>query len=105
MAAPAPHRAREPSERLRDSIVRLDARRRRWAGEAGRTLMTAVAVIGIGWLVVVPAVAGFALGHWLDGRLRTGVVFSAGLGLLGIALGCWSAWRRVSAERDRGEHP
>jgi ATP synthase protein I len=81
---------------MRDSVVRFEERRNRWAAEAGRTLTVAVAVVGIGWLVVVPAVAGFALGHWLDNRYGTGIVFGAGLGLLGLTLGCWSAWRRIA---------
>jgi ATP synthase protein I len=84
---------------MRDSVSRLDARRRRWAAEAGRTLALAVGVIGVGWLVVLPAVLGFALGHWLDARAGTGVALSAGLGVLGLVVGCWSAWVRLAGRR------
>jgi ATP synthase protein I len=63
----------------------------------------AFAVAGIGWLVVVPAVAGFALGRWLDGRYGTGIRFAAGLGLLGLVIGCSSAWRRVARQGENDQ--
>jgi ATP synthase protein I len=103
MAAPAPKEpppSPPPDDRMRDSVVRFEERRRRWAAEAGRTLVVAVAVAGVGWLIVIPAVAGFALGHWLDSRYGTGIVFAAGLGLLGLVFGCWSAWRRIERQRE-----
>jgi ATP synthase protein I len=103
MTAKAPENPPPPpprGDRMRDSVVRFEKRRRRWAAEAGRTLVVAVAVAGVGWLVVIPAVAGFGLGHWLDSRYGTGIVAAAGLGLFGLALGCWSAWRRIGRQRE-----
>lgn len=88
---------------MRDSIARFERRRRRWRVEGARTLVLAVTVVGVGWTIVVPAVAGFALGHWLDGRHGTGIVLSAGLGLLGLALGCYGAWRHIARQRDDPE--
>jgi hypothetical protein len=88
---------------MRQSVERLDARRRGWTREAGHLLFAAVAVIGLGWLVVTPAVLGFAAGHWLDLRLGGGVVFAAALGFAGLALGCGSAWKRVVATRGGGD--
>ncbi|HVY49372.1 MAG TPA: AtpZ/AtpI family protein [Minicystis sp.] len=88
-----------PSERMRESVERLEARRGRWAREAGHTLGAAVEVIGIGWLVVTPAVLGFAAGHWLDGRFGAGVVFGAALGFAGLVVGCWAAWKRIAGAR------
>jgi ATP synthase protein I len=82
------------------TVARFKRRRRNWKSEAGRTLMTSLAVAGIGWLIVVPAVAGFAVGHWLDVRYGTGIAFGAGLGCLGLTFGCWSAWRRIGSQRD-----
>jgi ATP synthase protein I len=82
---------------MRDSVARFEERRRRWRFERGRTLATIATVAGLGWLVVIPAVVGFAFGRWLDARAGTGVVLSAGLGLLGLTLGCAAAWRHISA--------
>jgi len=81
---------------MRDSVARFDRRRRRWKAEGPRALAVALAVIGIGWMIAIPAVVGFAVGHWLDRRFETGVAFAAGLGALGLALGCYSAWRRIA---------
>ncbi len=101
MAAPSPKRApTPPGEPMRESVERFQERRRRWGREAGRTLAIAAAVAGIGWVIVLPAVAGFGLGHWLDSRYRTGVLFSAGLGMLGLGFGCWAAWRRIALQRE-----
>jgi ATP synthase protein I len=88
-----------------ESVARFDERRRRWRAEGGRTLALAAAVAGVGWLIVIPALLGFAVGHWLDTRLGTGVVMSGGLGFLGVALGCAAAWRRISARLDRKTGP
>jgi len=83
------------------SVAHLEKRRRRWKIEGRRTLAAAFTVIGLGWLVVVPAVAGFIVGHWLDARYGSGISLSAGLGFLGLALGCWSAWRRIARQHDQ----
>jgi predicted F0F1-ATPase subunit len=88
---------RGPGDPMRDSVARFEDRRRRWRSERGRTLAMIATVTGVGWLVVIPAVAGFAFGHWLDARAGTGIALSAGLGLLGLTLGCAAAWRRISA--------
>jgi ATP synthase protein I len=94
--------ARRPSDPsgMRESVTRFDERRRRWRAEGGRTLGLIAAVVGVGWSVVIPAVAGFAAGHWLDARAGTGVLMSAGLGFLGLVVGCATAWRRISERLD-----
>jgi ATP synthase protein I len=101
MAAPSPKQdPPSPGEPMRESVERFAERRRRWGREAGRSLVVAATVAGIGWVIVVPAVAGFALGHWLDARYRTGVLFSAALGMLGLVFGCSAAWRRIARQRE-----
>lgn len=88
-----------PPDAMHDEVERFARRRRRWIDERGRSLATALAVIGIGWSIVVPAVLGFAFGHWLDGRLHTGIVLAAGLGFLGVVVGCYSAIRQITRHR------
>jgi ATP synthase protein I len=85
------------------TVARFEKRRKRWRSEAHRTTAAAFAVIGLGWLIVVPAVLGFALGHWLDARYGSGVALAAGLGLLGLTFGCWSAWQRIREQRKDHE--
>jgi putative F0F1-ATPase subunit (Ca2+/Mg2+ transporter) len=68
-----------------------------------------VTVAGMGWTIVVPAVVGFVSGHWLDRRYGTGIVLGAGLGLLGLVLGC-RGFASTGPHRDDlaltlGDHP
>jgi ATP synthase protein I len=52
----------------------------------------------VGWMVSVPAVLAALAGRWLDARFATGVQWTLGLLFLGMALGCFSAWRHVRQE-------
>jgi ATP synthase protein I len=91
------HAERRETDPMQKSIARFSARRARWKSETTRTIMLAAAITGLGWLVVVPAVAGFLAGRWLDARFGTGIVLSAGAGLVGLVFGAFAAWRRVGA--------
>ena len=77
--------------------VETFARRREEAArdDPRRALATAVRILGVGWLVVVPALLGFVVGRLLDRRFATGVTFAAAFGLLGVIVGCIGAWRHV----------
>jgi ATP synthase protein I len=90
-------RERDP---LHEGVTRFGERRARWRREEGRALGVALSVVGLGWLVVVPALLGIFAGRWLDLRFGTGVTFRAGLGLAGLVLGCVAAWRRISRRRE-----
>ena len=80
-------------------------RRRAGRDERGRregepTLMRQLAAVGVlGWIVVVPLLAGVALGRWLDRLWHGGITFTAAWLLLGLAIGCWSAWRWMHEHR------
>ena len=90
---------RRSEDRMHDNVASFARRRRRFLAERGRTLALALAVIGIGWAIALPAVLGFAIGHWLDARYGTGVVLAAGLGFLGLAIGCYSAYLQIRRQR------
>lgn len=85
----------EDAERDLASRVRQRAgRAERWLREGEPTLMRQLAAVGVlGWIVVVPLLAGIAIGRWIDRAWHTGITFTAALLLLGLVLGCWSAWR------------
>jgi ATP synthase protein I len=70
-------------------------RRRRERRSDGSFLRSVALVGAIGWLIVVPTVAGAFVGRFLDRKLQSGILFSAALIGLGAALGSWAAWRRV----------
>jgi len=52
----------------------------------------------IGWSVVVPTLAGAALGIWLDNHYPGGRSWTLALMVLGLAIGCLNAWRWVAKE-------
>lgn len=52
----------------------------------------------IGWSVVVPTLAGAALGIWLDARHPGTHSWTLALLMAGLALGCFNAWRWVATE-------
>ncbi len=74
-------------------------RRRKWLDEGEPPVARRLAQIGVlGWIVVVPMLLGAFAGRWLDQRFSTGIFWTAPLLLLGLALGCWSAWRWMQSQ-------
>jgi ATP synthase protein I len=57
----------------------------------------------IGWSVVVPTLAGAALGAWLDHRFAATHSWTLALMAAGLVLGCANAWRWVERQ-DREMH-
>jgi ATP synthase protein I len=54
----------------------------------------------VGWAVAVPALAGIALGSWLDGVWPTRFSWKIALLFAGIIMGCFNAWWWVRRESD-----
>jgi len=52
----------------------------------------------IGWSVVVPTLAGAALGIWLDARHPGAHSWTLALLVAGLAIGCFNAWHWVAKE-------
>lgn len=86
-------------DKLLQGARRRAARYRRWLREGGESSVARrLAQIGVlGWIVVVPTLAGVALGRWLDHVFQSGIFWTAPLLVLGVALGCWSAWKWVNS--------
>lgn len=79
--------------------VRLREQRHKRAGE--RSIWQNLSMIGaLGWLIVVPTLLGVLLGRWLDDAFQTGILFSAALIVLGVAMGSYLAWQRINQEED-----
>ena len=69
-------------------------RYRRRLREGEPSVARRLAQIGVlGWIIVVPMLIGIYLGHWMDHKFYTGIFWTAPLLLIGLAIGCWSAWR------------
>jgi len=54
----------------------------------------------VGWSVVVPTLAGAALGIWLDHRHPGIHSWTLTLLIAGLVIGCWNAWRWVAKEDE-----
>jgi ATP synthase protein I len=79
---------------MADAVRRQQERRKHWLTEGEPSVMRFVGQIGIlGWIIVTPTLIGLFIGRWLDHKLGTGIFWSAPLLLLGVVIGCWSAWR------------
>jgi ATP synthase protein I len=47
----------------------------------------------LGWIIVAPTLIGLFIGRAIDHHFGTGIFWSAPLLLVGVVIGCWSAWR------------
>lgn len=84
-------------ERLVDAVKQRAERRRRARGSP--SFARNFGQIGVlGWQVVVPALIALAIGRWLDHRLSSGIFWTAPLLILGVSLGCWSAWKWIGRQ-------
>lgn len=54
----------------------------------------------VGWSVVVPTLAGALLGFWLDKRFHGTQSWTLTFLLIGLIIGCISAWHWVSREHN-----
>ncbi len=77
---------------------KLLARRKR-----DRTVWFGLGMFGlVGWSVVVPALVGIAIGLWIDRRWPSPISWTLTLLIIGVALGCFNAWRWINREGGSG---
>ena len=68
--------------------------------DRGQSFWLYVGLIGmVGWSVVLPMLLGVLVGRWIDRAHGTGYSWSLGLFLLGLAVGCFNAWRSIMKEQ------
>ena len=92
MTTPENHRGEQ--DPLVEGVRLRGERQRRLQREGEPSVARRLAQIGVlGWIIVVPMLIGVFAGHWLDRTFASGVFFTAPLLFLGLALGCWSAWK------------
>jgi ATP synthase protein I len=90
---------RENHERLEEAVRTRQKRRERWQREGERSLGQNLAMIGaLGWTIVLPILIGIFAGRWLDRHFDTGIFWTLGLLVAGLAIGCAFAWQRMYSE-------
>ncbi len=93
----------DPEKRDGDSLDKAVKTRRerveRWQKEGERSLGENLAMIGsLGWLIVIPALIGIFAGRWIDRTFDSGIFWTLGLLVLGVAAGSAMAWQRMFHE-------
>jgi ATP synthase protein I len=89
----------ENHERLGRAVRRRQERRELWRREGERSPGQNLAMIGaLGWTIVVPTLLGIFAGRWLDRTFHSGIFWTLGLLVAGLAIGCTFAWRRMHSE-------
>lgn len=86
----------EHPERLDEAVKAHRERRERWLRFGERSLGRNLAMIGVlGWTVMIPTLIGIFVGRWLDRSFDTGIFWTLGLLVLGLAIGCFLGWRMM----------
>jgi len=84
------------SDEMREAVHRRQERRTRWQREGERSVGENLALIGaLGWTIITPTLLGIFLGRWLDRTFASGIFWTLGLLVLGLAAGCALAWKRM----------
>jgi ATP synthase protein I len=75
------------------------ARKRKAQRGTKRSIWFGLGMSGlIGWSVTVPTLIGAALGIWADNRYPSQFSWTLMLLLVGLIIGCFTAWRWVDSE-------
>jgi ATP synthase protein I len=86
--------APEEQDPLVKGVRQRGVRHVRWLREGDPSVAQRLAQIGVlGWMIVVPMLIGVFAGRWLDQKFNSGLFCTAPLLMLGLGLGCWSAWK------------
>lgn len=76
-----------------------NARRERWLREGDMSIGRRLAQIGVlGWIFVVPTLAGLFFGAWLDTRFGSGIFWAAPMMVVGLCVGGWTAWKWMNKQ-------
>jgi ATP synthase protein I len=76
-----------------------ETRKLRAQRRVSRTVWSGLGMMGlVGWSVVVPTLAGAALGIWLDNRYPANHSWMLTLLIAGLTIGCVNAWHWVAQE-------
>jgi len=88
-----------PEQRMMRDVAKKQQRMLR-ARQARKGNWNAIAILGVvGWSVVLPTLAGVAIGVWLDQRWPRRFSWAITLLVTGLVVGCLNAWLRIREDR------
>jgi ATP synthase protein I len=91
---------REEERKLGAEIGRKETRRLRGRRRRDALPWAALGLYGVvGWSIVLPTLAGLALGLWIDATWPGRLSWTLMLMGAGLLAGCWNAWRWVALEQ------
>ncbi|MCA9040130.1 MAG: AtpZ/AtpI family protein [Planctomycetaceae bacterium] len=84
---------------IEQRIAAQERRKLKAKQEKHHTVWFGLGMFGlIGWSVAIPAVAGAAIGLWIDSNWPSRFSWSLMLLIGGLALGCFNAWKWLHRE-------
>jgi len=99
VTAPGAENRSDHPESLDEAVRLRRSRQERWQREGERSVGQNLAMIGaLGWTIVTPTLIGIFAGRWLDRVFGSGIFWTLGLLVAGLALGCTLAWKRIYRE-------
>ena len=91
----------EPARTVAKTIGRKEERRIRSRREQHHRVWFGLGMFGlVGWSVAVPTLLGAAIGLWIDARLGGQRSWTLMLMLMGLFVGCLTAWRWLRDESE-----
>jgi len=91
--------AETPEQKMLRDVAQKQQRMLRARAER-KNNWRAIAILGvIGWSVVIPTLVGVAAGIWLDQHYPVRFSWAVALLMLGLVVGCASAWFRIREDR------
>lgn len=104
---PDPPRESPARQDLKEELTAREKLKIKARQERNRTIWFGLGMFGlVGWSVVIPTLAGIALGLWIDSQWPSRFSWTMMLMAAGLFLGCLNAWRWIQQEsRDRDHEP
>ncbi|HVO17272.1 MAG TPA: AtpZ/AtpI family protein [Alphaproteobacteria bacterium] len=85
-----------PDNHLIEGVRERRKRRERGRREGERSIWENLSWMGVlGWLIVMPTLAGIFLGRWIDRGAGSGIFWTAALLFAGLCVGAYLAWKKV----------
>lgn len=94
----------EGNDRREDRFVReirsKASRQLRARREGDRSILKGLGLFGVvGWSISLPTLLGLAVGRWIDTRHPGSISWTLTFLLLGVLVGCWSAWNWIQQQQ------